>query len=267
MSCVHMERLGTVERIAQAKSELVQALPANGWAILNADDQRVRAMQSLTSAKRLLYGLDSDADVRASDLETVGLEGLGFRLHRGRETAKAYCPLPGRHSVYACLAAAAVGLAEGLSLREVVEGLESIEQRPRLKTAPGPGGSIIIDDTYNASPLSTVAALELLGQLPGRRLAVLGDMYELGAHEEEGHREVGRKAAQVLDELVAVGPRARWIGEEAKAGGLQNVRFARSNQEVELNLGAGDYVLVKGSRGMRMEEVVDRLRRGKEKVD
>jgi len=260
VSYVHLERLGTIDRIAQAKSELVQALPSDGTAILNADDKRVAAMRFLTLATPLLYGLTPEADVWASDLESLGLKGLRFRLHCGSEQLTVFSPLPGWHSVYACLAAASAGLAEGLTLAEVADGLAEVERRPRLVTLPGRNGSVIIDDTYNANPLAVEAGLSLLASLPGRRVAILGDMFELGAYEEEGHRAVGRKAAETVDELIVVGQRARLIGEEARAHGLESVRFFGSNAEVELNLSAGDYVLVKGSRGMRMEEIVARLR-------
>jgi len=164
--------------------------------------------------------------------------------------------------VHAALAAAAVGLIEGLSWGEIIAGLRDVSAQLRLVAVPGYNGSTILDDTYNASPASTIAALNLLEELPGRHIAVLGDMLELGDYEEEGHRKVGRRALEVASLLITVGPRARIIGEEALACGMppENVYIFDSKQEAirllkEL-LEPGDVVLVKGSRGMRMEEVV-----------
>ena len=256
----HLERLGTIERIAQAKSELVQALPPDGLAVLNGDEPLVSRMRSQSVAPSVLFGTRSSCHVRARSIASRGLQGLDFELvHRGKG-ASVHSPLLGRHGVYSCLAAAAVGLAQGLSLAEIADGLSKAPATVRVQPLAGRNGSTVIDDTYNASPLSTIAGLDLLGGLPGRRIAVLGDMLELGSYEEQGHREVGRKAAAAVDKLVVVGLRARWIGEEAIAQGLRDVEFCATNDQVSLDLQAGDFVLVKGSRGSRMEQVVDKLK-------
>ncbi|MBI3968037.1 MAG: UDP-N-acetylmuramoyl-tripeptide--D-alanyl-D-alanine ligase [Chloroflexi bacterium] len=256
---VHLERLGTIERIAQAKGELVAALPADGWALLNADDQRVRGMASRTKAQVVTFGFGATADLRATDVAVRGLDGVTFTLHWREERRPIASPALGRHSVYAALAAAGVALVDGLSLDEVVGALGALPPGLRLNVLAGRNGSRIIDDTYNASPASVIAALDLLATLDGRKVAVLGDMYELGSAEESGHREVGRRAAEVLDALYAVGPRARWIGEEARTCGLAAVETVAAKPEVSYEPQPGDSILVKGSRGMRMEEVVARL--------
>ena len=260
----HLERLGSLERIAQAKAELVESLPSDGMAILNGDDHRVRAMRELTQAQVLLYGLDPTFGVWASDLASKGLHGIRFRLHQGERSASVDIPLPGRHSVYSALAAAAVAFSQGFNLEEVVEGLTHLNYLPRLTVKRGMKGCTIIDDTYNASPASTLAALDLLSELKGRKIAVLGDMLELGSFEVEGHRQVGRRAAEVVDKLMVVGERARTIGGEALRCGLKRVHFVNSNDEaagrLQECLGPGDYVLVKGSRGMAMEQIVDRIK-------
>jgi len=264
---VHLERLGTLERIAQAKAELVQALPPDGVAVLNGDDQRVRAMAALTSARVFLYGLTPDCNLWASDIASRGLEGIRFRFHYGGETLHVKVPLLGRHSVHTALRAAAVGLIEGLSWEEIISGLQDVSGQLRLLVVPGVRGSTILDDTYNASPTSTIAALNLLEELQGRRIAVLGDMLELGSFEEAGHRKVGRRAADVVQLLITVGPRARWIGEEAVACGLpQEAVIMVDDREAALAhlrriMGPGDIVLVKGSRGMAMEHIVAALTR------
>ncbi|MCL4458323.1 MAG: UDP-N-acetylmuramoyl-tripeptide--D-alanyl-D-alanine ligase [Chloroflexi bacterium] len=257
----HLERLRRIEHVAQAKAELVAALPADGYAILNGDDPLVRQMARYTSAKPFLFGLNDDCDFRATSLNSRGLDGIDFRLAFGSERIAITTSLIGRHNVYTCLAAIAVARIEGLTWPEILQALASTPVSLRLTVIPGTNGSVIIDDTYNASPASTLAALGLLAETGGRKIAILGDMLELGDYEEEGHRLVGRRAAQVADMLIVVGDRARWIGEEAKSQGLATVQFYRSNQDVSLDLRAGDHVLVKGSRGMRMEEIVTKFKR------
>ena len=267
---VHLERAGTMEAIVAGKRELVESLPPapEGVAILNYDDDRVRAMAAHTSARVFTYGLDPHADLWADGIVGLGLDGVRFALHHGREYEHIRVPMLGQHSVHTALRAAAIGLVEGLSWEEILSGLQSTHAQLRLVAVPGPGGSIFLDDTYNAAPESTIAALNLLAELEGRRLAVLGDMLELGSYEEAGHRMVGARAAAVVDELLTVGPRARWIAEEATRAGLPatHVSHVESVQQAILALrarvGAGDVVLIKGSRGMRMDRIVDELAEG-----
>ncbi|MDH4138561.1 MAG: UDP-N-acetylmuramoyl-tripeptide--D-alanyl-D-alanine ligase, partial [Anaerolineae bacterium] len=201
----HLERLGTIECIAQAKSELVEALPPaseGGAAILNGDDPMVRAMAEKTEAEVFYYGLDPTCDLWASHIESRGLEGIRFQLHHKRERLYVKIPLLGRHSVHTALAAAAVGLVEGESWEEIIAGLWDVTEQLRLVAVQGIKGSTILDDTYNASPTSTIAAFSLLEELSGRKIAVLGDMLELGDFEEEGHRKVGRRAVDVASVLI-----------------------------------------------------------------
>jgi UDP-N-acetylmuramoyl-tripeptide--D-alanyl-D-alanine ligase len=275
----HLERLGTMERIAQAKAELPRALPPaseGGVAVLNADDEWVMAMAEQTEARVLTYGLSPGADLWADDIQGEGLEGIHFRFHYGSDTLYARVPMLGRHSVHTALRAAAVGLLEGLVWEEIMAGLRDQTVQLRLVAVPGPAGSTLLDDTYNSSPASCIAALNLLDELGeletgGRRIAVLGDMYELGTHEQEGHKLVGRRARDVADVLVAVGFLARTIGQEALEAGMpaQSVYLVESNaQAIDLLRDlivpspAGDKILIKGSRGMEMEEIVSALQEG-----
>jgi UDP-N-acetylmuramoyl-tripeptide--D-alanyl-D-alanine ligase len=261
----HLERLKTVERIAQAKSELVQALPADGVAILNHDDPFVRPMAHQTQARVFTYGLTPEAELWADAIESEGLEGIRFVLHYQNEAIHAKVPLLGRHSVHTSLRAAAVGLVENMTWHEIMSGLQDSSIQLRLVSVPGINGATLLDDTYNASPVSTIAALNLLDDLSGRKIAVLGDMAELGDYEEEGHRKVGCRAASTVDLLVAVGRRASLMAKEARACGLPSDAVV----EVETNSQAithlrqivlnGDIVLVKGSRAMAMEEIVAAL--------
>jgi UDP-N-acetylmuramoyl-tripeptide--D-alanyl-D-alanine ligase len=265
---VHLERLGTIEAVAQAKSELVEALPGDGVAILNYDEPLVRQMAGRTRAQVLFYGLDPGAELWADNITSEGLEGVYFDLHYHDEALHVQVPLLGRHSVHTALRAAAVGVVEGLGWDQIVEGLRDRGAQLRLVAVPGPNGSTILDDTYNASPASTIAALNLLEDLGGRKIAVLGDMLELGSYTEEGHRKVGLRAIDVADILVTVGKLGAMIGEEARRNGMpaDRVRICASNEEaiqflMDVIL-AGDMLLVKGSRGLHMEEIVAALGQG-----
>jgi UDP-N-acetylmuramoyl-tripeptide--D-alanyl-D-alanine ligase len=262
----HLERLGSMDRIAEAKAELVNCLPPDGHAVLNGDDPRVRAMADQTPAHVFLYGQEPGFDLWADEIESHGLEGIRLRLHRGRDSAYLQVPLLGEHSVHTVLAAAAVGCIEGLTWGEISMGLHLVPDQLRLVVVPGANGATVIDDTYNSSPASALAALNLLAQMDGRKVAVLGDMMELGAYEDDGHKLVGRRAAAVASILVTVGERGLLIAQEALTSGLprEAVVSARDNAEAIQALcrllTLGDFVLVKGSRGMKMEEIVQGIR-------
>jgi UDP-N-acetylmuramoyl-tripeptide--D-alanyl-D-alanine ligase len=265
---VHLERAGTIERIAQAKAELVEALPKDGVAVLNADDPLVAAMTNKTAARVFSYGLTPSADLWADEIESEGLDGIHFRFHYRDDVIHVRVPLLGRHSVHTALRAAAVGLIEDLSWEEIVAGLQDMDAQLRLVVARGLNGATLLDDTYNASPASTLAALNLLADLDvdgGRRIGVLGDMLELGSYEEEGHRLVGARAADVVEILVTVGQRAQWIAQEAQAAGLSQTRItavadvATAVSLLRTTIGPGDVVLVKGSRAGGLDQIVAAL--------
>jgi UDP-N-acetylmuramoyl-tripeptide--D-alanyl-D-alanine ligase len=270
----HAERLGSIDAIALAKRELVEELPADGLVALNANDPRVLAMAEAARCRVVTYGLAERANVRASAIEDRGLAGLAFTLHADGACARAETPLNGRHNVHNCLAAAAVALANGLALDEIAAALGTASNPLRLKTLPGPNGSIIIDDSYNAGPGSVAAALDVLAaaqpSVPhsARRIAILGDMLELGAEEERLHREIGERAARVADVLVTVGPRGHWIAAAARAAGAADVREWSATEglaaAVRAELRPGDIALFKASRGMALERVIETVRAGLE---
>lgn len=261
----HLERMGSVERIWEAKSELVRFLPRDGTAVLNWDDEGVRRMARVTRARVFSYGLTPEADLWADEVETLGLEGIRFTLHHGRDVVPVRLPILGRHSVHTALAAAAVGLVFGLEWEDILAGLGDPDAEVRIVVVPGIKGTQIVDDTYNASPASMLAALNLLADLDGRRVAILGDMLELGSYEEVGHRKVGARAAEVVDRLIAVGERARWIAEEAIAAGMPPehvVHVSTVEEAIEKArewLQPGDIILIKASRAMALERVVEAL--------
>ncbi|HEB65335.1 MAG TPA: UDP-N-acetylmuramoyl-tripeptide--D-alanyl-D-alanine ligase [Chloroflexi bacterium] len=262
---VHAERAGSQEAIFEGKSELVQSLPADGIAILNQDDPWVRRMAERTQAHVFTYGLTPEADLWADHIEGLGLEGVRFRLHYKHDTLYLRVPMIGRHSVHTALRAAAVGLAEGLSWEEIVRGLRGGHAQLRLVAVRSASGALLLDDTYNASPASTLAALNLLEELEGHKIAVLGDMLELGPYERQGHEMVGVRAAQAADELITVGPRAHIIASAARSAGMPRRRIAEVEDTEEAiallrdRLTENDVVLVKGSRSMHMETIVSAL--------
>jgi len=184
---VHAERAGSIEAIARGKAELVESLPASpeGLAILNYDDPFVKDMAGLTKARIFYYGLDPEADLWADEVESHGLDGIRCRMHYQDESLYVTAPLIGRHSVYTMLRAAAVALNLGMDWGSIFEAFKDDRVQLRIVTVKTASGAVLIDDTYNASPDSTMAALNLLDDLSGRKVAVLGDMLELGRYEEE----------------------------------------------------------------------------------
>jgi alanine racemase len=272
----HLAYLGTLEAIALEKSRLVEALPPatkGGVAILNYDDRRVRAMAARTQAQVVTYGLDPDAHLVAGAVEP-DTKGVAFTVYvkdlfplpglRGRRKLRVRLPLLGRHSVYAALAAVAVGLAMGVPLDVALEALAAVQPLPgRLNPLPGANGSLILDDSFNASPASALVALDTLELFStGRRYAVLGDLLDLGSFAAEAYRLVGQRTAQVVDFLVTQGDGARHIAEQARAAGLPTGRIlvTYTNEDairgLQGRLGPGDTVLVNGAIESRMERVV-----------
>ena len=267
VQAVHLSRIGSLEAIEQAKGELLEALPPDGTAVLNADDPIVRRMGERTAARAVTYGFAPEADYGAEAVESLGLDGMRFVLRADGARRTVGIPVLGRLSVHNALAAAAVGAAAGLSLDEIAGGLATGWSAPHRVAVVRLGEVTIVDDTYNASPRSVTAALELLAGLPGRRGAVLGEMLELGEASDEGHHEVGQAAARTVDWLMVVGPDAAGIAEAAEAAGLPASVIHRV-QDADSALAAlpprlrdGDVVLVKASRGVGLDSVVDGLRR------
>ena len=264
---VHAERAGSQEAIARGKSELVQALPPapEGVAILNFDDPWVRQMEEKTKARVFFYGLSREANLWADNVVGLGLEGIRFRLHYQGETLHVRIPLIGRHSVHTALRAAAVGLAEGMNWQEVLEGLHQGHTQLRLAAVRTQTGALLLDDTYNASPESMLAALNLLDELGGRKVAVLGDMLELGPYERTGHEMVGLRAAQVANVLLTLGERAHLIADAARRAGMRKTsivefrEFEPLMEWLKANLSKEDAVLIKGSHGLRMDRIASML--------
>lgn len=262
---VHAERAGSQEAIFRGKSELPAALPPDGIAILNFDDPWVRKMEEKTKARVFFYGLSPEADLWADQIEGLGLDGIRFRLHYGKETLHMRLPMIGRHSIHTALRAAAVGLNDGISWQEILEGLSHGHTQLRLVAARSGTGALILDDTYNAAPESMLAALNLLDELDGRKIAVLGDMLELGPYERQGHEMVGMRAAQVSKFLITLGTRGHMIADAARRAGMKPASIMEYEEIAPIvdwltkNLTANDAVLIKGSRGLRMDRITAAL--------
>ncbi len=261
---VHAERAGTIKEIAKGKAELVESLPPapEGIAILNHDDPLVLAMSRKTRASILTYGLHPEATIWADDIKSMGLEGIRFQIHYKNETLHIKAPLIGRHSVHTILRAAAVGLVEGLTWQEILSGLQDTHTQLRLVAVTTPSGAMLLDDSYNASPESTIAALNLLEDMNGKRIAILGDMLELGIYEQKGHRMVGARAAEVCDELYTIGPRAHMIAHAARKSGMPGQRITELEtieeaiDQLSDRFVKGDIVLIKGSNSMHLSRLV-----------
>jgi UDP-N-acetylmuramoyl-tripeptide--D-alanyl-D-alanine ligase len=261
----HLELLGSVENIARAKGELIENLPRNGWAVLNQDDSRVMEMEKRSKAGVITYGQHPAAQVRAEKVRLEGHQGLAFEILAGGQVQLVTLPVPAKHNVYNALAAAAVGLVLGLDLSAIAQGLSQVRLTAmRMQVESLAGGITLINDTYNASPPSVLGALEVLSGMPARRrIAVLGDMLELGEVSESEHIRVGRQCTNnKVDILVCVGDLAGNFARGAKESGLQEKDiFSFSDPDragpflAEL-IKPGDLILIKASRGVRLERVI-----------
>jgi UDP-N-acetylmuramoyl-tripeptide--D-alanyl-D-alanine ligase len=269
---VHLERMGTLENIAKTKQELVEAIPADGFVVLNHDDARVRAMGPAAKAKVITYGVHDPADIRVFNVASEGLKGTSFWVRIDGEDTFVRVPFVGGPGVQIAIVALAVGHGFGMDISEMILGLRDPGIQVRLLFVPGPNGSQLIDDTYNASTPSVLAALGLLAEIPAtRKIAVLGEMRELGDHAEEGHQIIGGRAGDVVDMLVTFGDLTRYTVEEAQSierpadRPLVVHQFGLNQREemtefLKQELREGDVVLLKGANGLHMETIVAELR-------
>lgn len=268
---VHLEFMGTVEAIAAGKAQLVEGLKEGGTAVLNADDERVAAMRAKHAGPVVTYGIEREAEVRAVGVEPVGVGRSRFRLRAGGEEAEVVLPLHGRHNVLNALAAAAAATSFGVGVRETAEALASAApSQMRGEVFRLAGGVTVVDDSYNSNPRSLLSMAEAVaqgGEGVRRRVVVAGEMLELGAESEEIHREVGRDLAGLgLDVLWGVRGHARHLIEGARETGMPEdaTRFFESSEEAAAAVTGfvrpGDLVLVKGSRGVHTEKVVEALK-------
>ena len=269
---VHVEFYAGPEAVAQEKARLVEAVPASGFAILNADDPRVLAMRERTRGKVITYGLGEAADVRVEGFEVRMAgevpAGISFKLAYGGSFVPVRMDrVGGRSAATAAAAAAAVGIAFGLHLVRIAEALSFCEPLPqRLAIKQGRDGILVLDDTYNASPLSMREAVETCRGIPRRRkVAILGDMRELGKFAVPAHEALGREAAEVFQGILAVGEYARFVVEGARRARVSKLRAvaAETVEQARARIAefvqSNDLVLVKGSRALELERIVAEL--------
>ncbi len=261
----HMELLGSMENIAKAKSEMARAIPISGKVVLNADDPYVSKMNEVTKARVIYFSIDHAGDIKAFDIETKNSGITEFDAIIGGQTAHFTLNMLGRHNVYNCLAALAVGYACGLTVEEMQRGLAGFKPTAMRFEYKKIGDFAVINDAYNASPASTEAALSNLEQVAkGRKILVMGDMFELGSAEERAHRDVGTSAAaHHIDIVITRGELTHFTAQAARAAGVPEVHECQTHEAaadlLKKLLKPGDTVLFKGSHGMHMEKIIEML--------
>jgi UDP-N-acetylmuramoyl-tripeptide--D-alanyl-D-alanine ligase len=273
----HLEFFESIDKIVKEKRIIVSHLSQEGFAVLNRDDEKVYEMRDKTRARILTYGFNAESSVRAQEDSVLGdgvdIKGVNFKLSYSGAVVPIFIPwILGKQHIYAALAGAAVGITYGMNLVEISQSLKNYKApKGRMNLISGIKKTLIIDDTYNASPIPTEVALEVLQsiKLPAeddKKFAVLGDMLELGGFSEEGHKQVGRAVVKSgVDYLVTVGERSRDISRAALEAGMNEDRIfnfptpEEAGLFVQGKMKQGDVVLVKGSQGMRMEKVVKEL--------
>ncbi|MBI4040018.1 UDP-N-acetylmuramoyl-tripeptide--D-alanyl-D-alanine ligase [Candidatus Daviesbacteria bacterium] len=264
----HSQFLGDNQQIFEEKVKVIKQLPQDGYAILNWDDVWVRKAAEQTKAQVIFYGMDPKNCHVWADKVSIDQKMSTFQLNYGVERVEVKYALLGRHQLYSALAASALGISCGLSLTNVKKGLETVEpESHRLQLLDGIGDTLVLDDTYNSSPSAVEGAIDLLMELPARRrVIVLGEMRELGKFSEELHRKVAQKIYKEKVDLVFLGGGdAVFIGDELKKLGFPEERIEQglSNPQIVAKLlrvgGKGDVILVKASRSVRLDEVVQRI--------
>lgn len=281
---VHLENYQDIDELAFEKSQIVRVLNSQDIAILNADDERVKKMEKVTQAKILFFGFTEDANLKITNFKLVtktierGFEipiGVSFNLNYQGEKSlvflKNHLGIP---SVYAATIGAAVGLIFDIPLNEISKALEKFQpEKGRMNLIEGIKNSLIIDDSYNASPLAVEAALQTLKDISAlRKIVVLGDMLELGKYSQKAHEEIGKLASQVADYLFLVGPRMVFARDKALNNGFdKNKIFYFNDSSLVANkliplINQNDVILVKGSQAMRMEKIVKEIMKEPQKA-
>lgn len=260
----HIEILGSIENIAKAKSELVESIQAGGTVILNADDKNVLAMKNLVKdgVKIITYGLENSADLTAENI-LIENNSTKFKLKYGGEIYDFEIPVTGRHNVSNALAAIAAAVSLGITIEKIRKGFSTMaKSKMRFETIRRDGVTII-NDAYNASPASMRAAIQTVAEIyDGRKIAVLGDMLELGEISEKVHREIGAELVKNnFDTLITLGELGKFIADGAKDSGMENIFVTSTHEEAAKKilsiLREGDIILFKASHGMHMEKIIE----------
>lgn len=261
----HLEFLKDRDGILRAKSEIFDYLAEDGTVILNGDDDKLSTIKEVKGIRPVFFGVESGREIYADEIEPKGLKGIRCRIHAGEESISVLIPIPGYHMVLNALAAAAVGLTMGLTMEQIRAGIEKLQSLGGRFHIIEKGNMLIIDDCYNANPVSMKASLDVLKDAEHRKVAILGDMFELGENAAELHASVGCHAAEnEIDLLICVGDASRHMAEAAfQTGGcgevLQVPTLAALLEVLPRLIQEDDTILVKASHGMHFEKVVERL--------
>jgi UDP-N-acetylmuramoyl-tripeptide--D-alanyl-D-alanine ligase len=266
----HTEFFGDIHGVLKEKQKLITSLPHDGYAILNYDDPLVRSVSKKTKANVLFFGSTAKADIQFTDVILTPDFKTEFTLHWGKESIQVKLPLLGNHFASLAAASAVVGVISGMNLKEIKKGLETVKNEPhRMEAIRLKNGTILLDDTYNANPFATKGALRILKDVAGKRrkIFVFGEMKELGGYGIKGHREIGRYISDAgISELLTIGDLTRHTIKEARKSGLpKNCMHMFTDKNILLKelskiLKKGDVVLIKASRSMGFDEIVENLR-------
>ncbi len=265
---VHVEHLGSIENVAKAKAELVEGMKTGGTAVLNADDFRVLAMRDLHDGKNVTYGIENQSDVMAKDIRFERFGETTFTLQTPSGEAEVLFPLNGRHNILNALAASAVGFSFGMTAQEIAASLQTVAPPPqRGEVLHFAAGFTVVNDTYNSNPDALISMVETIvegGNGAKRKIVVAGEMRELGNDAAQIHFETGRRIAEIgVDKLFGVEGFAADLLRGAESAGLSAGGFyedsAIAGEKFVAEVQAGDLVLIKGSRGVRTEKVVEKL--------
>ncbi|HRY60523.1 MAG TPA: UDP-N-acetylmuramoyl-tripeptide--D-alanyl-D-alanine ligase [Patescibacteria group bacterium] len=270
VACSHLEYFCDLDGVAKEKGTLVESLDKNGWAVLNFDDKKVREMKTRTIGNILFYGTDDGADVVAKKIKSTK-DGLSFDLIYKKEKEKINLKVVGRHNVYSALSAVCCGIIYGMTLKEIKKNLENYRlPKDRTNIINGINGSIIISDIYNANPESMLAAFEIVNDIKNtdtikrRRVFILADMLELGDQSDKLHLSIGRQLKGNADFVILVGEKMKKVFDKYKKDlGPKLTWFENSliaSQEIWSFIQKNDIILVKGSRGMKMERIVESIK-------
>lgn len=270
---VHLEGLGSMERLKEEKGELFRTMRRDGTILVNQDDPRVIELASHYPGQKITFGTEHPAEVMAKEIRLGGVGGTSFTLILEGEAMEMRLPLLGRHFVPNALSAVAIACLFGVEVKQIKEALEDFQPFPmRMEIVSLKGGITLINDAYNANPYSTELALETLAEAKGegRAIAVLGDMLELGSFTKEAHEQIGRKVSELsIDILLALGEEAATVVESAIRHGfpVKQARMVESHSEavslLRETIEDGDWILVKGSRRMAMEKIAEGLAEGR----
>lgn len=274
----HLENLKTREGILKAKTEIFEGLKPDGAIILNGDDDMLRTVKAYKDSRLTFFGKGNENDIYASDIKGLGLKGTVCEIHTPIGRFSAVISVPGVHMIYNALAACAVGLELNMSLGDIKKGIESLEPIAGRVNLIETNDYMIIDDCYNANPVSMKSSIDILTEALGRKVCILGDMFELGKNEEALHRDVGRYVCEKqIDLLITIGKLSRLIeagAQEAQQSKLlsgvqkddcHHIQFAHFDTKeqalslMQRYLKPGDLILVKASHGMEFPEIVERL--------